>query len=106
MSNHPNRSTERVTITNLHGEAERVTLPHPHYHRVSSGRREDETGVWIEAIYSGPRTGRKFVRTYSIWDAGNGRTVGTTYREMDESEYLRLCERVGTEPVNVEETEA
>ena len=105
MTNHPNRSTERVTLQTLNGNTERVTLPQPHYECPHNGRGQDQTGVWIEALYVGPRTGRRFVRHYSIWDRGDGSTVGTTYRELDTSEYLWLCERVGCEPVNCKTTE-
>ena len=89
-----------TTIENLHREYERVTLPKPHYETTATGKPEF-TGVWIVALYSGRRTGRKFVQTYSIWDDGQGRNVGKTYRELDDSEYLRYCQRVGCEPVNV-----
>jgi hypothetical protein len=90
------------TITNLCGEAERVSLPQPHYEAAAQGE-QDYTGVWITGIFSGPRTGRRFVRTYSIWQRSHndGRCVGTTIREIDEAEYLNLCERVDTDPVNV-----
>lgn len=107
MTNHPNRSTERVTITNLAGENERVTLPQPHFSDAatnSSGYNNAGTGVWITALYAGPRTGRKFIRTNSIWDRGDGCNVGTTYRELDESEYLGACKRVGCEPESVSNT--
>lgn len=95
--------SQAATIINLQGERERVTLPTPHFldgSHNSNAYNNTGTGVWVTALYSGPRTGRKFVRTYSIWLRGNdsGRTVGTTYRELDESDYLRLCERVGCEP--------
>lgn len=108
MTNHPNRSTERVTITNLAGDCERVTLPQPHFSesaRNSSGYNNTGTGTWITALYAGPRTGRKFIRTHSIWDRGDGATVGTTYRELAEPAYLAACERVGCEPEHVAVTD-
>ena len=106
MTNHPNRSNERVTITNLHGENERVAMPAPHYTAEARGQ-EDYTGVWITGLYSGSRTGRKFIRTHSIWERspGDGRNVGTTYRELSESDYLSSCARVGCEPEHVAPTE-
>lgn len=103
MSNHPNRNTERVTLQNLSGGLERVTLPQPHYEDDATGQ-QTYTGVWVTGLYSGPRTGRKFVRTYSIWDRGDGQTTGTTYRELDEAEYLDYCHRVGCEPQHVTPT--
>jgi len=108
MTNHPHRNTERVTITNLAGDSERVALPQPHFVEPStnsSGYNNTSTGVWITALYSGPKTGRRFIRTHSIWDRGNGMTVGTTYRELDESAYLAACERVRCEPVHVSATD-
>lgn len=103
MTNHPHRNSERVTIKNLRGDHERVTLPPPHFEK--RGGREDLTGTWIEALYAGARTGRHFVQIYSIWDDGTGRIVGTVYRELDVEEYLDYCRSVGCEPVGVEATE-
>lgn len=97
MANHPQRSGERVTITNLDGESERVTLPQPFWAASVSGPAHS-TGVWITALYLGPRTGRMFRRSHSIWDRGDGATVGTTYRELSMPEFLACCERVGVEP--------
>lgn len=97
MANHPQRSGERVTIINLNGESERVTLPAPFWEGSVTGPAHS-TGVWITALYLGPRTGRMFRRSHSIWDRGDGATVGTTYRELTEPELLTCCERVGTSP--------
>ena len=95
------------TITNLAGDCERVSLPAPHFTHDTHGQENLSTGVWITGLYSGPRTGRKFVRTYSIWQSRNGYGVrGETYRELDESEYLEHCAIVDCEPVNVSATEA
>ncbi len=88
------------TITTYYGETQRVSLPEPHFEK--DGGPEDFTGVWIEALYTGPKTGRHFVKTNSIWDDGNGCNVGTRYRELDEQEYLEHCLMVGCEPVGVE----
>lgn len=99
MANHPNRNrTERVIITNLKDEREYVTLPRPHW----TGQRETSTGITTEALYVGPRTGRRFVRTHSIWQqrGWNARgVVGTTYREIDLDTYLAFCEKVGCDPI-------
>ena len=92
-----------ATITNLRGDSERVSLPLPHYSVPADGQPEF-TGVWITALYSGPRTGRRFVKTYSCWIARDGRCAGTTIRELDESDYLDYCERVGCEPAHVAAT--
>ena len=95
-----------VTAINLQGDHERVTLPQPHYWKQARGQ-EDYGGVWITGIYSGPRSGRRFVETESIWDDGRhiGICVGTTFKEVSESEYLTACERVRCEPENVKATE-
>ena len=96
--NHPNRSSEKVTIRNDYAHTyERVTLPHPFYESSATGQ-EDYTGVWITGLYIGPRTKRMFVRTHSIWDDGHGRNVGTTYQEIDRSQMLEYCLKVGVEP--------
>ncbi len=90
---------ETVTIENIRGECDRVTLPLPHYDNPKSGRSEDTTGVWYTALYVGPRTGRMFLRSESIWDDGHGRCVGTRYRELRRDEYLDYCRRIGVEPI-------
>ena len=90
---------ETVTLSNLRGDSERVTLPRPHYDNPKSCRSEDATGTWYEALYVGPRTGRMFLRAYSIWDDGHGRCVGTTYCELARDEYLDYCNRIGVEPI-------
>lgn len=89
------------TILNLAGDYERVSLPAPHYTGPANGA-EHFAGAWITGLFSGPRTGRKFASTYSIHQRGNGRgVVGEIYCELNEAEYLRYCDRVDTEPVNV-----
>lgn len=103
MTNHPNRSTERVTIETPRGHRERVTLPAPLW----EGRVETSTGVTLEAIYRGQRTGRMYARYYSIWQRsdGTGRHVGTTYAELDTDEYLQVCHLADVDPVGVDVTE-
>ena len=95
------------TITNLDGESERVSLPTPHFTHHTHGQENLSTGVWLTGLYSGPRSGRKFARTWSIWQkrVGYG-VVGETYFELGEAEYLHYCNVVGTEPINVAVTEA
>ena len=90
---------ETVTITNLSGDSERVTLPRPHYENPPGRRSEDTTGVWYTGLYVGPRTGRMFLRSYSIWDSGDGSVCGTTYEELDADRYLSLCRTLDEEPV-------
>ena len=92
-----------ATISNLYGDTERVSLPQAHYAAAARGQ-QDFTGVWITGLYSGPRTGRRFAETYSIWQNSRGGTTGTSIRELDESEYLDYCRRVGTEPAHVAAT--
>jgi hypothetical protein len=93
------------TITTLSGDKERVSLPKPHYTAAARGQ-QDFTGVWITGLYSGPRTGRRFAETYSIWENQRGGCAGTSVRELDDSEYLDYCRRAGTEPVGVVATAA
>jgi hypothetical protein len=95
-------STSRtVTINNLRGECERVSLPIPFWgeHDAQPHGREDSTGVWLLALYYGPKTHRAFIQSYSIWQRGNsGQCEGTQYRELTISELLHYCERVGCQP--------
>lgn len=89
------------TITNAFGEKERVSLPAPHYTAEARGQ-SDFTGIWITALYSGPKTGRRFARTDSIWEnRQTGGMVGTRIHELEESQYLDYCERVGCEPEHI-----
>ena len=92
-----------VTAMNLRGEYERVTLPKPHYEQPASGQ-EHWTGVYITALYFGPRTNRHFIRTDSCWQRSHNdsRCVGITYREVELSDYLDACRRVDCEPVGVD----
>ena len=89
----------KYTITNLRGDAERITLPSAHYCQAARGF-EHFTGVWITDLWAGPRTGRMFVRTYSIWQRAHndGRNEGYRIRELTLSEYLRYCDIVDCEP--------
>lgn len=99
MTNHPNRSTERVTLENLRGRQERVTLPSPMW----EGRVKRGAGITLEAIYYGPRTGRMFARHYSGWQSHTtGLTEGTTYSEIDTGDYLHLCRLADVEPIGVD----
>jgi hypothetical protein len=86
------------TVELLSGETRRVALPEPHW----SGRVESSAGVFITGLFAGPRTGRRFLETYSQWDDGTGRGygIGERYSELDETDYLKLCARVGTEPID------
>jgi len=86
-----------ATVILLMGERVRVTLPEPHW----EGRREISTGIIAKALYSGRRTGRHFLQSYSIWDNGRGGNTGEQFRELEESDYLKICEKVDAEPVYV-----
>ena len=87
----------KTTIENLSGEMERVSLPEPLYESDADGRAEDGTGIWYTGLFFGPRTGRTVVRYYSIWEDRSrpGCCQGTVYQEVDRSEFLRLCSRLG-----------
>jgi len=86
-----------ATVILLDGERVRVTLPEPHW----EGRCEINTGIIAKALYSGKRTGRHFIQTYSIWDNGRGGNTGEQFRELEEADYLKICEKVDAEPVYV-----
>ena len=87
-----------ATVILLDGERVRVTLPEPHW----EGRCEISTGIIAKALYSGRRTGRHFMQTYSIWDNGRGGNTGEQFRELEEADYLKICEKVDAEPVYVQ----
>jgi hypothetical protein len=74
--------------------AERVTLPEPFYEAEARGQ-EDYTGKWVTGLYYGPRSGRCFVETYSIWDDGKGRCTGEVIREVSLTELLTVADHVG-----------
>ena len=87
------------TVTNLHDESERVNLPEPHW----EGDVDVNVGYEVEALYSGPRTGRKFAQVYNRWE--NPRTHcshGREWVELEESQYLKYCSEVDCEPTHVE----
>lgn len=86
-----------ATVLLLMGDRVRVTLPEPHW----EGRREISTGIIAKALYSGKRTGRHFIQTYSIWDNGRGGNTGEQFRELEEADYLKICEKVDAEPAYV-----
>ena len=86
-----------ATVILIDGERVRVTLPEPHW----EGRREISTGIIAKALYSGKRTGRHFIQTYSIWDNGRGGNTGEQFRELEEADYLKICEKVDAEPAYV-----
>lgn len=90
----------QATIFDGDGNAERVTLPEPFYGEfgVRPSGPEDYTGSWIIAMYYGPRSGRCFLETYSIWDAGDGSIIGTRIEEVTKPELLARCKRVSCEP--------
>ena len=97
----------KVTVIALDGEKARVTLPKPHYVSDPRGPEDAGTGRWVTGLYVGPRTGRFFLRTYSIWmrSHNDSRVIGTVYQEIGLSEYLTWCDVVGVEPSRVQATE-
>ena len=87
-------TTTTVTIVDAEtGRRSRVTLPSPHW----DGRVEISTGYWLDALYVGPRSGRKFARIHSQWVG----SYGSSYCELDTDTYLRYCKLAGCEPVGV-----
>lgn len=84
------------TIENLNGDRERVTLPNP---IPDSSCKNFGTGVSLEAIYRGPRTGRFILHTYSIWENRQTHGVmGDQFYEVDLSAFLHACECAGVDP--------
>ena len=57
------------------------------------GRQESGTGVHIEGIYMTPRSKRVFVKTYSIWDRGDGAVVGYRVHEAHSEEIGHLADK-------------
>jgi hypothetical protein len=102
---------ETVTIRNLQGQADRVTLPDPHWEgsvEISGGRESfGHSAPGIEALYVGPTSGRMFARFFDIDPArynerqteGIGELVDFLYRELTREQYLGLCLEAGVEPV-------
>ena len=88
----------QVTITNLQGESERVTLPPAQMECEVSGS-EDWTGTWLTGLYVGPRSGRIVRRVYSIWQGRDGGVTGEVYDEIERSTYLSMCNVAGVEPI-------
>lgn len=93
----------KVTIQDLNANNERVSLPAPLW----TGRVQYSVGLYVTAIYRGPRSGRMFAEFYSFWERrdGSGRVEGHTIREIDADEYLHYCRLADVEPVGAEATE-
>lgn len=88
------------TITNLRGMKERVSLPEEAW----GGARNVDTGITLEFLYRGLKSGRMFATFNSIWASRNGECVGEYTNELNLTEWLEYCEVVGMEP-EVEATE-
>ena len=87
-----------ATILNLKGERERVSLPAPQW----SGSKETSTGILTLAIFSGPRTGRKIHHYFSSWQEKSGRgVVGECHDEIDNDQYLTLCQKLDIDPAYI-----
>ena len=52
----------------------------------------ERNGVNIEGVYMTPNSKRVFVNTYSIWDRGDGRSVGDRWHEAGQSEIADLAQ--------------
>ena len=94
----------KTIVTNLQGEREYLSLPIPEYEHLGKGCKDWESGVSLLAIWRGPRTGRTFIGTYSIWDNGRGAHVGYRVVEVDKQAYLRACDMAGIDPSIESET--
>ena len=85
----------KATITNLHEEKERVTLPAP----IWEGDVTWGTGVTLQGLYKGARSHRRIIETYSIWE--NREThgvIGTVYFEANDQEWIMACDRANITP--------
>jgi hypothetical protein len=96
-----------ATIANTDREMIRLKLPTA----LGVEERDWATGVSLEDIYVGRRW--FVVELNSIWDRGDGTTVGTYYTaydltsSTDRSDILRICERLDIEPpAKIEAVEA
>lgn len=88
--------TSKRTIENLRGETEYVSLPAPIYTNGGRFREDIGTGEMLTAIWYGPRTRRMFIETDSIWeDRKTHGCVGTTIREIELEQFLRICNKFG-----------
>jgi len=93
-----------ASIANTEDQKIRLKVGEPLTNRFGYqvAERNYATGVSLDAVYVGRRW---FVTELnSIWDRGNGTTVGTYYTaydltsSVDHSDILRICERLGIEP--------
>lgn len=93
-----------ATIANTDREMIRMKLPASQVDLTGRGgiRRSWATGISLESVYVGRRW--FVVECHSIWDRGNGTTVGTYYTaydlnsSADRSDILQICERLDIEP--------
>ena len=93
-----------ATIANTDREMIRLKVGAPTENQYGRQIRERDwaTGVSLEGVYVGRRW--LVVEFHSIWDRGNGTTVGTYYTaydltsSADRSDILRICERLDIEP--------
>jgi len=74
-----------------------VTLPSAHW----EGKDEIQTGVYAIALFAGKKSGRKFIETLSLWDNGRGGNIGYKTREITDSDYMELCQKIGVEPIHI-----
>ena len=88
----------KITIVDIDGDrTERVSLPKPFFEAPAARRPQDSTGVWITGLYYGPRSGRCFIATYSIWDRGDGVVEGAGVKEVEILELGRVADQMGAE---------
>lgn len=100
---------ETVTIRNLQGQADRVTLPKPHWEgSIDPGATgHGFSAPRLEALYMGHNSGRMFARFTEIdpepfkrrEGEGIGEIADFLYRELTLEEYLGLCLEAGVDPL-------
>jgi len=76
----------KITATTEQGNTIRLALPAPTW----EGSDNCGTGRTREAIYVSPKARRCVVKTYSIWDNGNGQCVGDRYALIEDTDTLNV----------------
>lgn len=77
------------------GYAKWRSLPSPIWEGSVSRETEVSPGRFLTGLYYGSRTGRAVIRSYSIWDRGDGQCYGEEFREVSLAEFLAAAKRVG-----------
>lgn len=77
------------TIDMIDGTTRRLSLPTG----ITIDDKQFATGMTLESVFVGPRSGRVVIQTYSVWDDGTGRCRGRAWRELDAREIRWVAAR-------------